>query len=339
MSISLVYTVKALAENILRVRHDKEGTLVDIPDEAADLRYLRALYDAHDDLLFLMGIRPLGMEQRDAAVKYAGGDLLDDGVCMLADDVDDAGVIKAVEHKVNGTADDEHADERIHRAFDDAENEGIGCDDDRVHQQDERAEIDIREAAAEKTCDYIHTARRRADVIDGAEAEALYNAADDAGEHGVRRGDDIGHCRRVDEHGVEHRADKGADDEVSAELLPRDDEKRNVENYAEHADGKPRQAVYDLRNTRKPAGNDGVREHEKLKSRRAYRRANNDERVLHDLRHYGAAVQLVFDRVHQMPPSARESSPGHYSSSSESCCSSLSSGFRSAPAAGRLRTR
>ena len=131
-------------------------------------------------------------------------------------------------------------------------------------------------------CDDIYAAGRCADEEDKSVAEALYHAADDAGEHRVVRQGYAGHGEDIDKRRGEHRPREGADEKRQAEVFPCDEKQRHVHNDGHHTDGEAGEMVDDHRNAGHAAGDDVVRVHEKLEAHRVYGGADENYQILDD---------------------------------------------------------
>ena len=131
-----------------------------------------------------MRIRALSLKNGNAAVQPVGY-IAHKLVALFTYDIADIGVINAVEHKVNDLGDNEHRYDRVHCAFYLIEDDRKRNYYDGISQQNKCSEVYIRKLQAHKFRDYVSSAGCSAGIVDYAEAESLYRAADDAGKQHI----------------------------------------------------------------------------------------------------------------------------------------------------------
>lgn len=278
---------------------------IDTADQPAKLRNLIPFDHAHKDFFRLSGISSGAVEDRHASVNTPGGDLRDKLIAVLADDIADAGVVDAVQHQVDHLADDEHGDQRIHGALIPPQHKGIGGNDHKVQDEDERSELDMRMALAQEFGHNVYTAGRSADVIDHAKSRTLDHAADDAGKHRIVCCNEASQRKKVDKKSRERDAGKRAEQKIKPKMLPRDKKQRHVHHKCQHTDRQRRKNVDDHRDTDESAGYDRIRKQEKLKPDGIDRRAEDDHEILHDILQRFFLFKTFFDRIHIIHPSAK----------------------------------
>ena len=223
---------KALAENILGIGDDEECVFVDTLYHLPDIGYLRALDNAQQHLLILMRICALSLKNGDTAVQ-AVGDIGHELIALFADDVAHTGVVDAVQHKVNDLGHDKHCNDGVHCRLNLVE-DSRKCDDYKaVGYENNSAKVEVRKLEPYKLCNDVRAARGRTGIVDDAETETLDGAADYTRKQHIVCRRYRKQCKKVDEHRREQHADERADNKARAEIAPRYNKQRDIENDGE----------------------------------------------------------------------------------------------------------
>jgi len=118
----------------------------------------------------------------------------------------------------------------------------------------------------QQLCQDVAAACGGAFPVNYAEAEALDDAADDAGQQRRVRQHYFWYGQKVDEHRGQHHADKRVHNEPESEFLPRHGEKRHVHHNGQDTDRQTRKLVDDHGNTGYAAHHDVIGVQQKFKA-------------------------------------------------------------------------
>ena len=266
-SVEISDISKALAKYVFRVADNEKRVLIYILYDLSYIGDLRALYDAQQHLLFVVGICALALYNGDAAVQLIGY-VLRYLLLILAYDIANARIVDTVKHQIDDLRDNKHRYNRVHRSLYPVKDRGKSNYYHRVRDKHYGAKIYIRESQADKFRYYIRAAGRCTGIVDHAETETLDRAADDTGKQHIVGGRIVYQRQNIDQHRGQQHSHKGADDEFTPEMLPRDDKQRYVQHYRHNTDGKLCKVINYHRDTADTADDDGVRVQEELEARR-----------------------------------------------------------------------